>query len=62
VPLKDKFVFSTQDVHKLVEEAEAETTRKQCRRQPRKRNLSEKVESEVAEASEELSSDSDFTL
>jgi hypothetical protein len=31
VALKGKFVFSTQEVHKLVEEAEAETARKQSR-------------------------------
>jgi hypothetical protein len=59
VVLKGRFVFSTQELHKLVEEAEAETSRKQSRRQPRKRKMSGKVESEVAEASEELSSDSD---
>jgi hypothetical protein len=59
VSLRGRFVFSTQELQKLVEEAEAETARKQSRRQPRKRKMSGKVESEVAEASEELSSDSD---
>jgi hypothetical protein len=59
VALKGKFVFSTQEVHKLVEEAEAETARKQSRKQPRKRKLSETKESDVNEVSGELSSDSD---
>jgi hypothetical protein len=59
VALKGKFVFSTQEVHKLVEEAEAETARKQSRKQPRKRKSSGKVVIEDDEVSEELSSASD---
>jgi signal recognition particle subunit SEC65 len=64
VALKGKFVFSTQEVHKLVEEAEAETARKQSRKQPRKRKPSGKVVIEDNEVSEELSSasDSDFIV
>jgi hypothetical protein len=59
VALRGRFVFSTQKLPKLVEEAKTETAKKQSRRQPRKRKMSGKVESKVAEASEELSSDSD---
>jgi len=59
VALKGKFVFGTQEVHKLVEEAEAETARKQSRKQPRKRESSGKVVIENDEVAEELSSASD---
>jgi hypothetical protein len=59
VALKGKFVFSTQEVHKLVEEAEAETARKKSRRKPCKRKSSGKVAIEDGKVSEELSSASD---
>ena len=57
--LKGKFVFSTQEVHKLVEEAEAETAKKQSCKQLRKRKSSGKVAIEDDEVSEKLSSASD---
>ena len=59
VALKGRFVFSTQEVHKLVAEAEAETARKRSRRRPRKRKFNKKMDSEVDEMSDEPSSDSD---
>jgi hypothetical protein len=59
VALKGRFVFGTQEVHKLVAEAEAETARKRSRRRPRKRKFNEKMDSEVDEISDEPFSDSD---
>jgi hypothetical protein len=59
VTLKGKFVFSTEEVHKLIKEAEAEMARKQSRKEPYKRKSSGRIENEVDGVFEELYSDSD---
>lgn len=59
VALKGKFVFSTEEVLRIVEEAEAETAAKKARKRPRQ-SLPEKASNEKEEEEiENLASDSD---
>jgi hypothetical protein len=60
VALSGRFVFSTDEVLKLAEEAEAETAgRRKAGRQPQNRKATSSVEEKEAEALTEVSSDSD---
>jgi len=59
VAVQGKFVFSTQEVLKMVEEAEAETAAKKSRRRPRKRKTAQKDETLEDQTLEKSSSDSE---
>jgi hypothetical protein len=59
VAVQGKFVFSTQEVLKMVEEAEAETAAKKSRKRPRMRKPAQKDEMLEDQTLEKLSSDSE---
>jgi len=59
VALKGRFVFSTQEVLKMVEEAEAETAAKQSRKRPRKPKGSHEIDIVDDDVLEQSSGQSD---
>ena len=59
VALKNKFVFSTQEVLDIAHTAEAKAETKKKRKQPRKRTIDEALDEEKAEILENVSSSSD---
>jgi hypothetical protein len=60
VALKGRFVFSTEEVLRLVEEAETETAKKQTGKRPRRRKIENTMEDEDDNILEGLSGDSDY--
>lgn len=57
--LKDRFLFSTQEVLEIAKTAEAESSKKKTSKQPRKRSIEEATEKEDDRELEVISSDSD---